>query len=81
MDEALKIFEEIGNKYLVSRIHKEIGDMHKEVFEIEEAQRAYDKSIELRKSLYSPEHIVVSKLYCKLADNYMRERGNMAYLE
>eukprot|EP00347_Sterkiella_histriomuscorum_P008848 403343508 len=78
---ALEIFEHHKNHYLIASIYKEKGDMAKEMLETEQAQTHYETYVRYAKLVYNESHLQVSKIYFRMADNFMRERGNKPLLK
>ncbi|CDW87624.1 UNKNOWN [Stylonychia lemnae] len=64
-----------------STIYKEKGDMSKEVFETDVAQQHYEQFLRYTRMNYKESHFRVAKVYVRLADNLMRDRGNPQQLK
>lgn len=81
LNKALSIFEKLKDSKLIASIYKEKGDMHKEILEMEDAEKCYDLCLKYSREVYQDTHYGVSKVYFRMADNVMRERGNLEQLK
>ena len=63
----------------MSTVYKEKGDMFKEAFDTDKAMDSYEQGIRLRKKALDLEtnaNFSVEKMYFRMADCLMRDRGN-----
>ena len=68
----------------MSTVYKEKGDMFKELFYTDKAMDAYEQSIRLRKKALGLENntnFAVEKMYVRMADCLMRDRGDLQMLK
>ena len=59
-EEAIKLFDEIGNHWISAYCHIELGNVHRAMSHYAEAERHYRESLRIRKDYKDPEGIAVT---------------------
>jgi len=62
-DQAVKIVKEIGNHWFSAYCHIELGNVHRAMGHLAEAERHYRKSLHIKREYHDPEGIAVTAIH------------------